>query len=316
MRKIKKVPVSLKNINLERVMRRSGIYTQQKTNQQLKEKFKVEIKRQRSKKQPKTVEKIIKEQQRAASFSNEVVNAYWQKQIHLVDVIEQKFEKKLEQFINSFTRDFLGHLDQEVAAKKTAKGKLRVLDRNKDYFSDHQNDLIGAAVLDFTPLLDNLAVLSGQSAYELVGVKDPYIPYDYRKQIVENVTRFTGSMLDTDRQRLIDLITNGIEHGHSLAALRAEIEASFERYSKSQAKLITQTEVMRVSNQAALDAFEQSGVVEGKQWITFGATDECAAYEGQIETLKGSFYHSDSQFADGNPPLHPNCRCVLIPIVE
>ena len=84
-----------------------------------------------------------------------------------------------------------------------------------------------------------------------------------------------------------------------------------------QAERIARTEVIRASNQASLDAYIQSGVVEGKQWITFGATDECEQYDGKIEyDLEGKFYSSDNEFQDGDPPLHPNCRCVLVPIVK
>jgi SPP1 gp7 family putative phage head morphogenesis protein len=113
-----------------------------------------------------------------------------------------------------------------------------------------------------------------------------------------------------------DVITNGIENGNSVIEIRNTLTGDdMLSFSKMQSTRITRTEVLRASNQSGLDAWKQSGVVEGKQWITAGADDECADYEGQIETLSGNFYDDTSEFADGDPPLHPNCRCTLIPIV-
>jgi len=128
---------------------------------------------------------------------------------------------------------------------------------------------------------------------------------------------FAQSMIETDQQKIVDIISNGLSNGESVAAIRKEITDTFSTYSKMQAERITRTEVLRASNLGALDAFIQSDVVVGKQWLTAGATDECAQYEGKIEyDLKGNFYHSDNEFQDGDPPLHPNCRCTLLPVIE
>jgi uncharacterized protein with gpF-like domain len=67
---------------------------------------------------------------------------------------------------------------------------------------------------------------------------------------------------------------------------------------------------------STLDAWEQSGVVEGKEWLVApGAGPECEAYNGKVVGLNKNFYAS-SEFADGDPPIHPNCRCVVLPILK
>jgi SPP1 gp7 family putative phage head morphogenesis protein len=204
---------------------------------------------------------------------------------------------------------FLTHLESEIAITKSFQNK------DKDYFSDNEDDLLVAAQLDFTPLLLDQAVLAGNEALRLISSKDIYTP-SFRKQIAENVAKFTQSMIDTDRDTLINIITQGLQNGHSIPDIRKEITDTFDSISKNQAQRITRTEVLRVSNQAALDAWEQSGVVEGKQWLTAGAVDECADYEGDIVyDLGGNFYSDITEFKDGDPPLHPNCRCVVLPIL-
>ncbi len=304
-RKPNEIPKALKSIDVKAVMRSRGIYIEQKINRDLKEAA-MDTARQIIRNRKKTVA----DPPIHAQFSNDELMTYWEKQIHIVDILEKKFTMKVEQFIGKIVNDFLSHLESEIATTKRLK-KWQM----KDYFSDNEDNLKAQAQLDFTPLLIDQAVLAGQEAFKLIGMDDIYTPFALRKQITENVTKFTDSMLETDRQKLIDLVTGGIENGDSIPAIRGAIQNAFETIQKNQAQLITRTEVLRASNQGALDAYKQSGVVEGKQWLTAGATDECAAFEGMVESLGGSFYSSESAFTDGDPPLHPNCRCVLIPVL-
>jgi hypothetical protein len=39
-----------------------------------------------------------------------------------------------------------------------------------------------------------------------------------------------------------------------------------------------------------------------KEWIAADPCDECAEFEGTTVPI-------DEEFPDGDPPLHPNCRC-------
>lgn len=307
MKKINKIPTSLKNIDLKSVLRRRGIYIKQNSYMELKRAAMPLARRLVEKRSNGKTSPTIR---RHAQFTNEVVNQYWEKQIHIVEIIENKFEAKIEQYIKKVEKGFLEQLDTEVSNRKEFIQFI-----NKDYFSDNEDDLLAQAQLDFTPLLENIAILAGQEANKLIGINDPYIPFNYREQIKQNVAKFAQSMLETDRDALINLVTNGLTDGKSIPEIRSAIQETFSTYSKTQSQRITRTEVIRASNQASLDAYQQSGVVEGKQWLTAGAVDECAQYEGQIVTLSDSFYGSDSEFQDGDPPIHPNCRCVILPVL-
>lgn len=298
------IPSALKKVNLDRVLRKQGWLAKQKTWKELKEQAKpyarklVEARR----------KPVIKEVQRHEQFSNDEVLAYWEKQIHIVDMLENKFDNKVQQFIGKVVDGFLKHLEQEIAVNKS-------LAKTKDYFDDNEEALLTQAQLDFTPLLGDVATLAGQEAMKLVGSKDVYTPENMRKLIAANVEKFTQSMLDTDRETLINIISNGLTNGESIPEIRGSIIESFNSIQKTQAQRITRTEVLRASNQASLDAYRESGVVEGLQWLTAGAVDECADYEGEVVELDGDFYSSESEFQDGYPPIHPNCRCVVLPVL-
>jgi SPP1 gp7 family putative phage head morphogenesis protein len=299
------LPKSLQNIDIKAVLRKRGIYFEQKANKEMKE-LALPV-----------AKEIVKGKQKQAEprrylhFTNDEAMAYANKQVHLIEVIEKKLEVKLQQFISKLVSGYL----QTIEAESTKKVGKRYIGKAKDYFDDNEANLLSAAQLDFTPLLVDQAVLAGQEALKLVGSKDVYIPGQLRDVVAANVAKFTKSMLDTDRQKMIDILTNGLEQGRSIPDIRDAIQADFNDIEKTQAQLITRTEVARVTSQSSLDAWEQSGLVEGKQWVVIQGGDECDAYDGEIESLSGNFYSDTSEFADGDPPIHPNCKCQLIPII-
>lgn len=331
----KEVPSAISHIEgFKSILRRRGIYLKLRQNKELKEVFKP------------VVEKIVKDHRKKgkiisidkayeiatakkdtdeytppvhAKFSADEIMTYREKTLHDVDVVATHFDKAIQKFLGYVHNKYMDNLESEINAQKSARAKKKALQnfQTKDFFDDNEDDLLAQAQLDFTPLLDNLGIIAGQEAYSLVGVDDPYIQSRSLKTLISNnVEKFTKSMLDTDRDHIINIITNGIENGDSVVDIRNELTGDdLLSFSKMQSTRITRTEVLRASTDSALDAWNQSGVVEGKQWITAGADDECADYEGQIETLSGNFYSDTSEFADGDPPLHPNCRCTLIPIV-
>lgn len=292
------IPSSLKNIQVKAILRSRGIYLEQRVNREMKQAA-LPLAKEMLKSEPKTDPK------RYVHFTNEEALAYAHKQIHIIEVLEKKFDLKLQQFITKIVTGFLAHIEQ--FEKKNSK--------SKDYFDDSEDNYLAQAQFDFTPLLIDQAVLAGQEALKLIKSEDIYTPDNLRKQISENVYQFTKSMLDTDRQKLIDALTSGLEQGQNITEIRNTITTQFANYSKSQAMLITRTEVARASTQGALDAWSQSGLVEGKQWVVLEGGDECDQYDGEVESLDGNFYADTTEFADGDPPLHPNCKCQVIPIL-
>lgn len=327
------VPSSLKHFDYKAMLRRRGIYLRLRQNKELKEALKgviegivKEYKKRGKKISPaKALEMAIRKGEEStdytppvhAKFSADEIMEYYEKQLHSIEVVEEHFDAAVQSFLGYVHDKVFDKLETEIEGQKSVKAKQKVLEnfQAKDVFDDNEGDFLSQAQLDFTPLLENLGVIAGQEAYKLVGVDDPYLASRALKDLISaNVEKFTKSMLDTDRQHIIDLITNGIENGDSVVQIRNTLTDDIE-YTKMQATRVTRTEVSRASSQSALDAWKQSGVVEGKQWITAGADDECADYEGQIETLDSTFYTGDSPFQDGDPPIHPNCRCSLIPIV-
>ncbi len=321
-RKRNQIPRALQTIDVKAVLRRRGVYLQQRENRRLKAAAKplaeILVKNKALKAKGKK-ELVVPEIQKYASLTNGDAHDYWQKQIHVVSVVETHFELAIKKFLHDVQTTALAKLDTIVAQHpKSLKAQTKALQViTKDVFSDTEaNDLVNQATISLQPLLENVGVITGQAAMQSTGSSDPYIPSDsLRAQVGQNVSRFTQSMVSTDQDHLGGIITDGITNGDSIPQIRASITNDFSQYSNMQATRISRTEVLRASNDSAVDAFQQSGLVEGKQWLTAGADDECADYDGQVVGLDGNFYDNTDEFADGDPPLHPNCRCVLIPVL-
>lgn len=309
-RRRNEVPVALQSVDVKAVLRRRGFYLKQRENQRLKLAAKPLAKALVKKKNGKK-HKEAPVLQKYNSLSNELAQSHWEKTIHDVETIERYFEIAVKKILHDVEVKALANIESVINAHKSVRGK------KKQVFDDNEvSDLQNQAQVNLTPLLENMAIVSGQDAMRLTGSVDPYIASEkLRAKIQSNVEKFTTSMLSTDQEFLTNLITEGIQNGESVQQIRSAVTDNFSQYSTMQANRITRTEVLRASVQSSKDAFEQSGLVDGVQWLTAGADDECADYEGQIESLDGNFYDNTDEFADGDPPLHPNCRCILLPVL-
>ena len=146
-RQANQLPKALQNIDIKAVLRKRGVYNKLSYNQSLKEAALPLAKQLLQEKH--TPVHIKVDEPISVHFTNEQIVEYAEKQIHIVDVLEKKFNEKVRQFITKMEKGFLAHLEDEVATIKS-----------KDFFSDNVDDFVTEAQIDFTPLLDQQAVLS------------------------------------------------------------------------------------------------------------------------------------------------------------
>lgn len=227
---------------------------------------------------------------------------YTKRHRQIVTTAEAVFEDKVRSFINRLVDKALDNVPNEVADMQ-----------NKALFDEEQ--MIVEATIDFEPILSSVATQSGIEAMKLVDKEQVYNPNDIRKTVKKRVELFAKSMIETDKDKLIDMIAQGVQGGSSIPKISQEIRETFEDYSKMQTDRIVRTEVSYAASSAQVDAWEQSGVVVGKEWITSDPCPECEPYDGKIVLLDKGFFDT-SEFADGDPPLHPNCKCDLVPVLE
>lgn len=307
------LPKAIKNINWQRAFRKQKIFDSFKSYKAFyKKTLPIAIKYVKSKNNKDVARPTH-------GFTDESANKYASNQLKIVDHHEQIFQGKLEQIINGVVNEAISNINNQQARKT---GKL--IDKDK---------WLEESVSKLEPTLAQVAVLAGNEANKLIGIDNPYIPKAIKEVsknfIREQILLFMGSALDTDVDIMTEIIASGLTDELSVPEIRRAIESKFIEFSKSQAEVITRTEVIKTSNFGAQDAFEQSGVVEGKQWLATAddRTDEdCLAMDGQIVDLDGDYDSSIEKLLPNAesilsyssvefPPLHPNCRCVLLPVI-
>lgn len=297
-----KVPKSLKNIDLTRVMRKNGIFKEAAY-----QKFMYA-------EAHKLAEKVAKKRTKSAEprkyrhLTNEAATEYWAKQIKLTEVAEKRFADRVDKFLIDLEEKAVTNLSQSVP--KGVKKAAPLFDQDAE---------VRAGIDLFTPLQLEIAELSAMEAHLILNLGTLYNPSQSLKDsVAENVKLFTESFVSTDRDKLTSLLTEGIEQGKSIPQIEALIREQFAGFRKEQSKTIARTEILRASNIGAQDAYEASGVVEGKQWYTArdGRVDAvCEVLDGKIVSLKSNFFAPD--YGSGEtPPRHPRCRCVLLPVLK
>lgn len=76
-----------------------------------------------------------------------------------------------------------------------------------------------------------------------------------------------------------------------------------------QAKRLFHTELAKVVSDAQLQIYRDSGVVDKVMWMATLETNTC----DRCQKLDGKLFDLDDA---PKPPLHPNCRCCHVPIVD
>lgn len=115
--------------------------------------------------------------------------------------------------------------------------------------------------------------------------------------IVEHIEAFaaekiSGLVDETTREALRETLSEGVSAGEGTEELRRRVEETFDEADTSRARTIARTEVVGSSNAANLTAYELSGVVQAKEWLSVrdGQTrDSHRALDGQKVDVRGNF---------------------------
>ncbi len=115
---------------------------------------------------------------------------------------------------------------------------------------------------------------------------------------------------ESTQQAVNEMVAAAIRDGQTNGDLADTLSDVFG-FSSERAMLIARTETAAAETAGALIGYQASGVVSEKQWLADpDACDDCADLDGEVVPI-------DETFSDGEdgPPDHPNCRCVVVPVV-
>jgi SPP1 gp7 family putative phage head morphogenesis protein len=144
--------------------------------------------------------------------------------------------------------------------------------------------------------LDELLELANEHAIEWA--------VDHAAELIKGIEEHTA-----DAVRL--LVGQALEDGWGNDELAERLEES-GAFGEARAETIARTETAFADVEGNQIGWREAGVVEQKEWAI--AQDE---YCDDCQALDGTKVGLDDEFPGGvsGPPLHPNCRCDVLPVL-
>lgn len=109
------------------------------------------------------------------------------------------------------------------------------------------------------------------------------------------------------------VLAQGIAEGQGPDAIARMLTDRVDKVGRTRARLIARTETISAHAKATLNAYKEAGaegVTVQAEFTTAGDDDVCP----ECDALEGTIYSIDD--ADGLIPVHPNCRCAFLPVVD
>lgn len=141
---------------------------------------------------------------------------------------------------------------------------------------------------------------------------------------------FAHSINQTTADRLRSELLEAMEAGESITSIKHRIQDISDEWVEGwRSEMIARTETARAFSTGSITAWKSTGVVERKIWHAAGdACPFCLDLNGTVVGLEENFFDEDEihttkwrghqlemghgYAAVNGPPLHPNCRCVLL----
>lgn len=138
---------------------------------------------------------------------------------------------------------------------------------------------------------------------------------------------------DEMAKQIADRLTIGFARGWGPRRMGREIAGRVEAVGKSRATTLARTEVINAHTESTLNRYERAGVEGVTIQAEFSTAGDnrvcplCASLEGSVRTIEnvrqGTFdYQADDDEPPSlsgtypvRPPVHPNCRCAILPVV-
>ena len=253
-------------------------------------------------------ERTVKEK----ALNTEKKEMFWKNMIAKTDVLEGEMQQMVLKLFEEQRSEVINNVEMvKYYRKEYRKGKEAMF-----LFKLEDAEIIWMSV--FEPFIKNVIREKGTEVFDFLGLRQS-LTFNEKslKWIQTEGLKFVTGVNETTREDLKVAIGEGLQSEESIDQLKGRILGVFESATKSRAEMIARTEVLRATNFATNEAYKQSGIVKSKEWLT--ALDErtceiCTPLDTKIVGVNESF--NTSVGAVDFPPVHPRCRCTIIPVIS
>lgn len=233
---------------------------------------------------------------------------------------ERSYKKKMKPILEEQHKEALVNLEAHASSfTKEAQQKL---------FDDAAYD---KKLLDsLVPVMADLGKEQGALALIFAGDEDGEFVLNarYQKYVEKRTQKMAQNFNDQTLEKLNKSLAEGIQAGENLDKLRKRVDEVYGDAERYRTLRVARTETLNASNEATNEAYRQTGYVKGKEWyVNPDACDLCTPFEGKTIGLDDTYVKEGESYEDASgevhensyddidsPPLHPNCRCTILPV--
>ena len=252
------------------------------------------------------------------------------------EIVWKRFDRIARAWENKFKDRAAQIFEKEVrsieAAIRTQKGSIKTIDYT-EIWKQIEAYLAGngmkAWAEGFEPLM--LALTEEQMADWAASLG---IDWNIENPAVASFIRehsyyFAERISTTTRESIRKVMNQANEEGWSLARMIEEVQSVYGGWAANRAEMIARSETIRSSNAGEEEAFREAGI-DVKEW--YASLDErtcrfCAEMHGTQIAVGSAFQVDGAVMEIGGrrlvmdygdvkyAPLHPDCRCTILPVV-
>tara|TARA_Y100000310_G_scaffold317685_1_gene370825 strand:+ start:6560 stop:8605 length:2046 start_codon:yes stop_codon:yes gene_type:complete len=238
---------------------------------------------------------------KVALANDDQKEVYWRVFVLKTEQQEKPIKNKLVGLFNDQEKKVLAKLPK---ANKPADVFFNMREAKKD-FKDALEPMLGKVMADAI-----------EDAEDLVRPENPHTE-EYKQPVSDDAliwlqdhsAELVTAINETTRESLKVVLTDGFAEGEGIPQLAKRIRGVFDDATRRRSFLIARTETIQASAQGHIEGYKNVGIAQVE---FFAALDErvCPA----CESLHGSTYEASE--AEGIIVVHPQCRCVWIPVVD
>ncbi|MDT2830031.1 minor capsid protein [Vagococcus carniphilus] len=259
--------------------------------------------------QQKVIEQMINDLYMKYSNAEKLSYAEAQKAVNAFDI--KKYEQKAEEYVKNKDFSSTANYQLRLYNAKMQISRLELLlneihieiakgyDLTKSIMQQALSDEIKQEILRQAGIL-NLSVSDIDSAMKR------FLETSHRGA---KFADFWGKDIANLYNELDTTIKNALMNGENPKKLIGKVKRMFD-VTKYQAKRLLLTETTFSQTRVQLAAFKAAGFTHFRLVVESGACDTCSAYRGK------SYSIDEWMNLGALPPIHPNCRCTLIPDYE
>lgn len=272
-------------------------------------------------------------------ITQEMKERFWKQLTAKTDIFEKKLQEVLVKQVEYQRQAIVDNLDDIASkSKKITDSETKEIARVKLNDADVFNIIEETKRIleDVEPEIMSYVIQQGAQSLDFMNLSQESfsVTANVRDFVHSSSSKFLKNMNKTTREQVVKTLEEGILEGEGVASLARRVNGVYDNFTDKRAFSIARTETLRASNYGSLEAYRQSGVVAGKEWLV--ALDErtcefCLAMEQKYsqKNLNESFFDKGEKliglkggvlnlnYSDVEaPPLHPQCRCTIVPILK